>query len=77
MTDVELLWRIRFGEPPPIRTEPEEALRVLEAYAHLPAPRLCVEAVMLEREAARARTELRAALERARRLLQEARALAG
>lgn len=76
-SDIDLLWRIRFGEPPPIRTDRRTALRVLEAFDHLPAPRLCLDAVVLEREAQQACAELRAVRERSRRLMAEARALAG
>ena len=75
--EIELLWRLRFGEPPPLRTSPELTRRVLESVAESPPPRLCVEAQALEREAERACAELRATRERSRALMAEARLLAG
>ena len=75
--ELELLWRLRFGEPPPIVADAETTRRVLRAYGHAPAPRLCVEAAALESEAGRACAELRAVREQSRRLLAEARVLAG
>ena len=76
-SDLELLWRLRFGEPPAVRAGPEQTRRVLDDYAHLPAPRLCAEAVALERDGAAACLELRDVRARSQRLVDEARALAG
>jgi hypothetical protein len=75
--DLDLLWRIRFGEPPPVRASEEMTRRVLEAFDGTPPRRLCIEAEALEREAERACRELRAVRERSRRLVEEARVLAG
>ena len=71
--DVERRWRIRFGEPPPLRGSSELTRGVLAAFEHAPSARLSVEALALEREAKRARAELAAAREASRRLMAEAR----
>ena len=75
--DLELLWRIRFGEPPPIVADAETTRRILRAYEDAAPPRLCVEAATLEREAAVACAELLSVREQARRLVAEARVLEG
>ena len=75
--DLELLWRLRFGEPPPVRAGLEMTRRVLEAYADTPPPRLCVEAAALERATDAACGALRDVRALSRRLVSEARVLAG
>ena len=74
-SDIDLLWRLRFGAP--LVTTPELTLRILDAYSDAPPARLCVEAAALEQDAQRARAELRSVRDRSRRLVEEARALAG
>ena len=53
------------------------ARRILDSYAHVPPARLCVEAVALETDADRACAELQSVRARSRRLVEEARKLAG
>ena len=52
--DMERLWRMRFGEPPPVRTSAELTRSVLEAHQTGRSARLSLEAALLEREAERA-----------------------
>ena len=76
-SELDLLWRLRFGEPPPVRASPALTRRILEAYAETPAPRLCAEAAVLERDGEQACEALRDVRARSRALVQEARRLAG
>lgn len=76
-SELDLLWRLRFGEPPPVRAPAALTRRVLEAYAATPAPRLCAEAAALERDGAGACEALRDVRARSRAMVDEARRLAG
>ena len=60
-----------------MRASAEMTRRVLDAYADAPSARLCAEAAALEHEAHRACVQLTAVRDRSRRLVQEARVLAG